>query len=165
MKITLRRANNGDIHDICRIFRSAVRGLAREHYTPEQIDIWAARLSPDSVRDGVTIGCVYIAEVDGVTAGFGRIDLHSAEIAMLFVAPSYSRKGVGAALLKHMEQIAIDKGLDSLRLRASLNAFPFYKSMGYVEVEKVTHTIDNVDFNCINMRKNLAKTCTGDGEQ
>lgn len=158
MGTTIRRANADDIYEICRIFKTAVRELAKEHYSPEQIEVWASRLSPDRVRDGVTIGCVYVAEVDGQVAGFGRIDVHSAELAMLFVDPAHARRGIGAAILHHLEQVALENGLEFLTLRASLNAVPFYKSMGFSETGKIVHAIDNTDFECMNMHKKLAKS-------
>lgn len=162
MEVSIRRATVSDAFDIGRIFKTAVRELAKDAYSPKQIDIWSSRLSPDIVRDGIVIGSVYVAEVNGEVAGFGKIDIHCAELSMLFVDPAYARKGIGTAILRYLEAIALEQGLDSLTLRASLNAVPFYKSMGFMEVEMITHRIDNVDFECINMYKNLVKSYTNE---
>jgi len=154
--ITIRKAELSDIDSIFWIFETAIRGLAKEHYTPEQIEAWIAGLTPQKLAATITYYNTFVAELDGKPAGFVIIDLANGEIKALYVAADYVRLGVGTRLFEHIEQHARKHGLKSLHLRASLNAYPFYKKHGYMEVERIAYQMSNeIALDCINMKKQL----------
>jgi putative acetyltransferase len=47
------------------------------------------------------------------------------------VEPEVARKGVGAALVREIERIAEESGLQKLELLASVNVESFYTFLGY----------------------------------
>jgi GNAT superfamily N-acetyltransferase len=85
----------------------------------------------------VSVGGMVVAEVEGQIAGFGGIDSDAVEqLKWLYVMPEYQGAGVGAAILKRLEEIAWSLGLTAIRLHAAPGAFLFYRRHGYREVER-----------------------------
>jgi len=85
---------------------------------------------------------VFVAEVANRIVGFATIIAHEgndAEIEGLFVEPSEWRKGIGAALIRHLEREAAAWGASRLHVLANQNALGFYVAMGFTTVgEKKT---------------------------
>lgn len=68
-------------------------------------------------------------------AGWSR-DLEQPETARIrkvFVHPRCARQGIGSRLVQDAETRATAVGFPRLCVRASLNAVPFYRSLGYRE--------------------------------
>jgi ribosomal protein S18 acetylase RimI-like enzyme len=59
------------------------------------------------------------------------IDLNTAQIDAVLVHPMFFRRGIGAAIMRHLENIARAHGLQHLALDATLNAVEFYRSLGF----------------------------------
>jgi ribosomal protein S18 acetylase RimI-like enzyme len=122
--ITLRRAVIADCEQIARVHAASIRTLLRSHYTPEQLERWAASLTPERY---VPLAEHSIVATDGEPiAGFAQ--MQDGEIQRLYIDPAYVRRGIGAMLLRELERLAT---CSSLRLSASLNAVPFYEAMGF----------------------------------
>jgi GNAT superfamily N-acetyltransferase len=70
--------------------------------------------------------------------------------------PSAARTGVGTALVKEIERVAIEGGVKRLHLEASVNAEPFYLAMGYEVVERGEHVLNSGQpMACVRMVKDL----------
>jgi len=97
-----------------------------------------------------------VADIAGKIAGFGAIVEDNDEVRAVYVNAAYSRKGVGSALIKELENIAKSRGCKELRLDASLTAVNFYKNNGYEELERAQHSlISGRQMACVKMRKVL----------
>lgn len=124
------------------IHTRSVRGLAASHYPPEIIDAWVVPATDENVGrflenpDGELR---LLAELDGSLVGLGCLVVQTAELRACYVAPEAARKGVGTALVREIERIAREQGLDHLHLDASINAEPFYSALGYEVVERGEH--------------------------
>jgi ribosomal-protein-alanine N-acetyltransferase len=79
-----------------------------------------------------------LAYVDGVPAGFAlsRIAVDEVELLLLATTPALRRRGVGAALLRAVEQRARDGGARSLHLevREGNDAIKLYRQAGLKKV-------------------------------
>jgi putative acetyltransferase len=73
--------------------------------------------------------------------GLGALVLSSAELRACYVVPEAARRGVGTALAREIERLAKENGLRQLELLASVNAEPFYSSLGYQVVERTEHIL------------------------
>lgn len=82
-------------------------------------------------------GSMVVAEVERQIAGFGGLDSDAVEqLKWLYVMPEYQGAGVGAEILKQLEEIGWSRGLSAIRLHAAPGAFLFYRRHGYREVER-----------------------------
>lgn len=78
-------------------------------------------------------------------------------VRSVFVDPAVARRGVGSAIMRHVENDAASHGFRLLGLTATLSGAPLYERLGY-EVQEATEIIfpDKTSFGCVKMRKPLA---------
>ncbi|HVZ21867.1 MAG TPA: GNAT family N-acetyltransferase, partial [Vicinamibacterales bacterium] len=134
MSITIRRLRPDESRVFLEIHGRSVHGLARTHYPPEILHVWAAPVTPESIRRfeaRADSEIRLIAELLGIPAGVGCLSLRDAEVTACYVVPEAARRGVGTALMREMERVALSEGMHRLTLLASLNAESFYSSLGY----------------------------------
>lgn len=104
--ITLRLATAADIPDLAAIFAHAIRAIAPQQYTREQVQAWAAfpSLNRHSFQCFILDATTYVASVDGRLVGFAGI-ADDGHITALYVHGDYGRRGIGsrlmAAVLEH----------------------------------------------------------------
>jgi putative acetyltransferase len=84
-----------------------------------------------------------IADLDGEPVGFGALVLAPPELRACYVVPEAARSGVGTALVREIERIAIQNGVKRLDLLSSLNAEPFYAALGYDSTEATNHVLQS----------------------
>ena len=65
------------------------------------------------------------------------------ELEMLFVLPEFIGKGIGKQLLLHTFEKARKQNASTLNLLADPNAVAFYKSQGFIIIDKKESTIPN----------------------
>ncbi len=70
------------------------------------------------------------------TARLKEKEKGKAQLRYMAVDADYHNRGIGKQLLNHIEQAAIQSGYKSIFLQARENAVPFYRSCGYMIVEK-----------------------------
>ncbi|MGY1796560.1 GNAT family N-acetyltransferase [Geodermatophilus sp. SYSU D00525] len=89
------------------------------------VSLWRERVSADGF---------VVAERDGVVVGFGRADVTTGEVALLYVDPAEQGRGTGRALLAAVLDLLRTAGWDRARLRAEeRNSGPraFYERAGW----------------------------------
>jgi len=94
--------------------------------------------------------------MEGEIVGVGALVLATSELRACYVLPSAVRKGVGSAIVREIERIALENGLASLQMESSVTAEPFYKALGYEVVDYGEHLLSSGDrMACVKMRKLL----------
>ena len=97
-----------------------------------------------------------IAELDGEPVGLGALVIASEELRACYVEPKAARKGVGTALVREIERIAEQSGLQRLELLASVNAESFYTFLGYQADRRTEHVLSTgVSMAAVKMAKTL----------
>ncbi len=178
MTFSLRKATMNDIDDISVLISESVRGLSRNYYDPQQIE-----LSVKSVfgvdRELVEDETYFVAEIDNRIAGCGgwskRKTLYgashyeesrdseeldpeteAAKIRAFFIHPDAARKGIGRAILRACEDEARSLGFRSAEMMSTLPGVPLYSACGYSGDERVHIPVgEGVDIECIRMKKDL----------
>ena len=99
--------------------------------------------NPDAIAlpiEQITAGCVFVAERDGVVAGFAavvpRLD-GGAELDALFVEPHLWKHGVGRRLVDHIAEVARVRAASFLHVIGNPHAEGFYLSCGFCVTGKV----------------------------
>ena len=154
---TVRRAREEDAQGVWRVHLSAIRGVAHSHYTPEEVEAWASPRGPEHYAEAIRNKEFYVAEEGDAVVGFGTLNPGENEIEAVYVSPEVVRRGVGSAILRRLEERARALGLNSLKMDASLNAVPFYRSAGYESQKGTTHRLSSgVEIGCVLMTKELS---------
>ncbi len=160
----IRKAKLRDTNDILRVInksnRDAYKPLVDEYYFK---DPWLEREKLD--REMVRMDFYYYTEeteieesrsmkeqiVEDRKSTRGKEDIlgvaalevqgeGNAEIRWMYVLPGHQWKGIGTALLKHIEHLAREKGMSYLKVRTGMMAFwarSFYGKMGFLEIGKI----------------------------
>lgn len=132
----VRRFQIGDELSLLSVNRSAVRLIARQDYTREQIEAWA----PDDVdREG---WCQYmkglapfVVEDEEEIVGYADLQT-SGYIDHFYVSGHHPRRGIGVLLMRRIHQEAASLALHELTSNVSRTAEPFFSSFGFNVVER-----------------------------
>jgi putative acetyltransferase len=129
--VRIRPAAHADVEALVRVHASSIRELCATSYTTDEIESWAADVRPEMYIGWIDTRMVIVAELEGDVVGLGQLNPTSGEIDKLFVHPAVARRGIGAALLRALEQSAVERGFTEVSLSASLNAAAFYAAAGF----------------------------------
>ncbi|WP_255170697.1 GNAT family N-acetyltransferase [Natrononativus amylolyticus] len=155
--VTIRPARAGDGEELVTVHVAAIRELGSTAYDDEQIDAWAAGKDPEAYPTGNPDATFVVAERDGRVVGFGHLQRDEREVQAVYVRPDHAGRGIGRALLRHLEATAREAGLDWLTLVASKNAVGFYERCGWDRLETVDHeSTGGVVLECVRMERRLA---------
>ena len=166
MEFIVREYRPADAAATMRAFRRAVVGSASHDYDAVQTRAWAGHAGSPSewnarrmaahtwvavpVEDACEGGTpaadgAALQAATGEPVGFIDVD-DDGYIDMLFVDPSYSRRGVATRLLAQVGRFAANHGVIELRVHASITARPFFASHGFRAVETRRPMIGDVAF-------------------
>jgi N-acetylglutamate synthase-like GNAT family acetyltransferase len=100
-------------------------------------------LSLDKLLDDFEKMTFYVFKSEGAIVGVAALRVESREIGRIrwvYVLPKHQRRGIGTALVTHLEGKARETGLKRLRLLTvgkAKWAVSFYKRLGYYLTEKI----------------------------
>jgi GNAT superfamily N-acetyltransferase len=114
----------------------AVAHACAAHYSAAVLAAWLSSPPPASLHQLVAQGGGIVAEDDGRLLGYGVLNAASGEVEAVFVEPAQHGRGIGALLLKAVEDAARAAACGRLFLSASLNAVPFYGCAGFIAVRE-----------------------------
>lgn len=153
----MRRAHPLDAADIWAVRADSIREGCRNHYPAALIDALASEPLPQNFSDLMSSHYCVVALVQDRLVGFACLRPNASRVDAVFVRSGAMRRGVGAALLTHLESQARKLGLAALSLKASLNAVRFYERAGYVAGGEDCHiTRSGHRIACVHMDKRLA---------
>jgi putative acetyltransferase len=78
---------------------------------------------------------LFVAKKNSTIIGVGGLEGNY--VGTVFVHPEYQNQGIGRAIMEKLEAKAMEKGIEKVVLKASINAVPFYKNIGYTEIKEV----------------------------
>lgn len=131
----IRRALDSEAEAISGLVVQTLRLSNARDYPPEVIDRVAANFDAAGVRELMATREVFVA-LDGERV-VATASLAGDVLRSVFVLPEMQGRGLGKALMKHVEGVARAAGVQQLRVPASLTAVPFYSALGYAVVREV----------------------------
>ncbi|MBK4995826.1 GNAT family N-acetyltransferase [Pseudomonas sp. S37] len=153
--LQIRPARYSDAEAAFDIRFQAIRHQCISVYTPEQVRAWTQVPLTEAYRASVEQH-YHIAWWGDVPVATGLIDFQSGELGALFVLPAYMGTGIGKAMVRHLERLALEAGLTEIHLDATPNATPFYHRCGYQgEAEGIYTSPSGLELACTPMRKRL----------
>jgi len=152
----IRRYADGEETALRAIFHASVRGLACQQYTSAQIDAWSPANETDETRQQwarrMHANQPWVVEVDGRLAAFADVQ-ESGYIDHFFVAAEFAGQGIGAALMRHLHDVARAHGTVKLFAHVSLTAEPFFLRAGFSVETRQRPTIRGVELDNAVMSK------------
>ncbi len=127
--ISIRSALPSDCDAISQLIARSVRETNADDYPAEILQQVVDNFTPDRIRTLISERQMFVAlDQDRI---IGTVGLVEGVVKSVFVSPDSQKKGVGAALMAHIEAIAKDQLLSCLTLQSSLTAEGFYHKLGY----------------------------------
>jgi predicted N-acetyltransferase YhbS len=151
MTVTIRLATTDDAAAISSLILRALNEVNIKDYGPaliaEQSANWTVGGVVAKMQDRITYVAIGGNDIVGTAAFDGQ------QARTVFVRPDWHKRGVGAMLMRTVEVLAIERGLDRLSLLSSITAQGFYQRLGYGPVRDVFHGAERT----ILMEKQLAE--------
>jgi GNAT superfamily N-acetyltransferase len=169
----LRLAAERDIPALDALIEASVRGLQAADYTQAQIEgalgtvlgldtqlirdgtyFMAETLDPNAKERSLLAGCGGWSKrktLFGADRGPARepelLDpkTDAAKVRAIFVHPEFARQGLGTLILARVEAEARAAGFLRFEMGSTLTGVPFYRQMGYIEVERIAVPLCNGD--------------------
>lgn len=124
------------LSDITSLFRQTIKRVSIQHYTPEQVKIWASG-ADDTERwlNRIQEQYFIVALINGRITGFASMDYVTGYLDTLFVHHSWQGHGIGTELLEDIIAFARRWGLKEITTEASITARPLFEKNGFVVTE------------------------------
>jgi putative acetyltransferase len=137
------------------LFYQTIHTVCSNDYSNQQLDIWAPEVSRsgDFPRPLENNDC-FVAVFDEEIIGFADIT-KDGYLDRFFVHKDYQGKGMGKRLLSAIEQRALERGLKTITIEASITARPFFEKMGYEMIQKQQKIVKDVAFENFKMKKSF----------
>ncbi len=163
--VTIRQAVSADTASLDRLFQRSYMTLMKGHYPPSSVVCSlpiVARAQPHLIRSGT----FSVAELDGVATGAGGWSTEppgsrpgtrgTGYLRHVAVDPAHARNGVGRSLVENAARQAGESGIKQLIAQSTLNAVPFFRSLGFVPIgDTALELPGGVRFACIAMLMRL----------
>ena len=154
--ILIRDLRAGEESVLRGLFRGSVHGLAARHYSAEQLDAWAPREYDAQQWCALIQGLrPFVAESGGAIVGYADLQ-PSGYIDHFFVAGAHGGRGVGAALMAHIQETARQRGIAGLFADVSLSAEAFFTRHGFAVEARKTVVVRGVALRHARMRRPVA---------
>ena len=125
----IRLSRQQDAEGISRVVLSALRETNSRDYSEAVIARVEQSFSPAAVLDLMKRRLTFVAvEGDHV---IGTAGLDGNVVRTVFIAPEHQGRGIGRALMAHVEQAALGNGVTVLVVPSSVTAEPFYARLGF----------------------------------
>jgi hypothetical protein len=127
-------ATHQDVDEISRVLIDSIKNLCFADHRGENVllDAWLSNKTPDNIGKWLAMPDVgmFVAvsheRVSGVCAVHWK-----GHVVLNYVNPSFRLLGISSAMLRHMEEALLLKGVSSASLVSTLTAKEFYVSRGW----------------------------------
>lgn len=136
----IRPATADDCAAISKIVVRTVQETNTKDYPPQVIAEVTANFSPERVAERLSGREVFVATERGMIVGTASLD--GTTVRSVFVLPEFQKRGVGRALLDHIEDMARRRGIARLDVPASVSAEGFYQRIGYTALRDAYYGVE-----------------------
>lgn len=137
MDILIRNAMKEDAPAISRTIITTLCESNAQDYSPDIIDQVVQSFSPLAILHLLTERQVLVATIGGHVVATASLDQDV--VRSVFVDTSHQGKGIGKHLMERIQSMALDAGLNRLRVPSSITAEGFYASLGFIKIRDEFH--------------------------
>lgn len=152
-KILIRKALKIDAKRISYLIRKNTENVQENKYTDKQIKIWKAANTPGAIANNLNNRTVFCAFQNNKL--IGTIGLQENEVVGFYVSYSKRNCGIGQKLLNYIIAYARANKISKLKLTSTPSAITFYSKNGFIKKKNVLINIKGVDFQEMEMIKNI----------
>lgn len=154
--LAMRPATSADAEVLSQLITESAYATLSQHYSEVQMAAFLDYYSPSAMRGKISSQSVFCAEMSGQLIGTVALSGEGSVVGF-YTHPNYLGRGVGAAMMRHIEQFAKQKGHREIQLTASPVGLGFYLKQGWERVSDYLFTHLDVGFEETLMRKRLVE--------
>jgi GNAT superfamily N-acetyltransferase len=135
MSFEIRLAASSDASAACNVLRrSIVECCVLDHQNdPAILEAWLGNKTPEMVASWFASPTNYsIVALDGGNVVGVALLTGAGKLALCYLVPEARRKGLGKALLRHVEDQACSWGVKALQLHSTASGEEFFARQGYL---------------------------------
>lgn len=132
--VVIRPFEARDGAELSELVRRCLREVNGRDYPTEVIDWMCAHFTGDRFVKLAGVREVWVAE-EG-TRVVGTVSRDGNRVYSMFVSPDRAGRGIGRALMRHIEALAAAQGYDHMETGASMSGHGFYHRLGYRDVRE-----------------------------
>ena len=133
-KPLIRAFQAGDAARVAEIIQRCLREVNARDYPAEIIEAMCAHYTAERMIALSRQREIFVAEREGAVVG--TVSRAGNQVFTMFVDPAQAGRGVGRALMFHLEALAAGEGHEYLETGASITAHDFYRRLGYADVRE-----------------------------
>ncbi|GEM_PF-964603 len=151
--VNLLEATKEDVADIVNIHKDCILKTNSKTYSENVVKEWVNQINEKNVLDQFSNTKWLVLKEANSTVGFCQYDLDGEELYQIQIDPSFQGKGYGKFLYSFIERDFINNRKEKISLFATLNAVPFYESLGFKKVKSIEFPLDNEKIEMVEMAK------------
>ena len=132
--VVIRKSREADFPVIAEMIRYNLLYINCRDYPDKVIKSLYGQFSAGYLKSLAESREIFVAVIDDRVVGTASLDKD--RIYTVFVDMWSHGKGIGQALMSHLEALAGEAGVKTLQVPASLTALGFYTKLGYREVQR-----------------------------
>lgn len=132
MNCHIRLAKPDDADDMSRVVIAALHRSNAADYDADTLLRVEGSFSATAIVELLSRRLVYVALIEGEVIGTASLDADV--VRSVFVDPEFQGHGIGKRLMAVIENEAICRGLEGLRVPSSATAEGFYAGLGFYKV-------------------------------
>ncbi|MBN2181840.1 MAG: GNAT family N-acetyltransferase [Sedimentisphaerales bacterium] len=153
--VKVRKFEGSDLDVVRDLIHITIDACYPEHYCAEAVQFFKDWHYDEKILKNAAEGYTIVLEQNGRIVGTGT--LIGNEIVRVFIDPAFQKSGFGKLVMQKLEENALSKGINIVKLDASLPSKVFYDLLGYVTLEETFIEVgDNKRLDYYKMRKILA---------
>lgn len=142
--ISIRKAQAQDARRISDLIRNNLEQLNLNNYSEAQVNTWTAANSPAKILNQLKRRSLFCAFEHNKMVG--TIGLDAEMVVGLYVAYTHTGKGVGAKLLRYLEDYAREQGILKLELLSTPSGKGFYQKHGFKSIRKEITLVGDIEY-------------------
>lgn len=157
MNITIRSFNPLDTPALINLFRDAVHTINIQHYSPEQVAVWAPTdIDLNRWQTSLEHNITFVAEIDSKIVGFADMT-HEGYLDRLYIHKNYQGRWIALYLMRAIEKAARELGLSKITTHCSITAKKPAERVGFTVIKEQTVVRNNISLTNYVMEKVLTK--------
>lgn len=153
MDFLIKRATLRNLSEIVAIHKSCVLETNAKFYSKNIINEWLDQISEKSVREQFKNSSWYILKINSKIIGFTQFSIKDKILYQINISPKHQRKNYGWYLYEFVEKKFKNNKINKISLNSTLNAFKFYKSLGFKSLNKTRFKLKKEYVQMIKMEK------------